>query len=106
MKKLLLAFAFATTLSVTATISQAQQIPDPRVADLVQAGKIRVGLFLPQFSKDAVTGELKGVRVEIARALAARIGVQIDCESHHHLSYLLIPSITSSSGSGLIAISL
>ena len=27
MKKLLLAFAFATTLSVTATIGQAQQIP-------------------------------------------------------------------------------
>src|SRR3954449_6710649 len=49
MKKLLLAFAFATTLSVTATIGQAQQIPDPRIADLVQAGKIRVGLFLPQF---------------------------------------------------------
>ena len=82
MKKLLLAFAFATTLSVTATIGQAQQIPDPRVADLVQAGKIRVGLFLPQFSKDAVTGELKGVRVEIARALAARIGVQIVLLEH------------------------
>ncbi len=82
MKKLLLAVAFATTLSVTATIGQAQQIPDPRVADLVQAGKIRVGLFLPQFSKDAVTGELKGVRVEIARALAARIGVQIVLLEH------------------------
>jgi ABC-type amino acid transport substrate-binding protein len=82
MKKLLLAFAFATTLSVTATIGQAQQIPDPRVADLVQVGKIRVGLFLPQFSKDAVTGELKGVRVEIARALAARIGVRIVLLEH------------------------
>ena len=82
MKKLLLAFASAATLSVTATIGQAQQIPDPRVADLVQAGKIRVGLFLPQFSKDAVTGELKGVRVEIARALAARIGVQIVLLEH------------------------
>ena len=82
MKKLFLAFASATTLSVTATICQAQQIPDPRVADLVQAGKIRVGLFLPQFSKDAVTGELKGVRVEIARALAARIGVQIVLLEH------------------------
>src|SRR3954464_15280094 len=82
MKKLLLAFAFATILSVTATIGQAQQIPDPRVADLVQAGKIRVGLFLPQFSKDAVTGELKGVRVEIGRALAARIGVQIVLLEH------------------------
>ena len=46
MKKLLLAFAFATTLSVTATIGQAQQIPDPRVADLVQAGKIRVEMYM------------------------------------------------------------
>jgi ABC-type amino acid transport substrate-binding protein len=93
MKKLLLTFAFATTLSVTATIGQAQQIPDPRVADLVQAGKVRVGLFLPQFSKDAVTGELKGVRVEIARALAARRSdrlrkpppSQLSSNPEHHL---------------------
>ena len=42
---------------------------------LVQAGKLRVGLFASQFTKDAATGELKNLRVDVARALAARIGV-------------------------------
>jgi polar amino acid transport system substrate-binding protein len=56
--------------------ADAQQVPDPRVADLVQAGKLRVGLFSTQYTKDPVTGELRSVRAEIARALAARIGVQ------------------------------
>ncbi len=55
---------------------------DPRVADLVQAGKLRAALFLPQYVEDAVTGELHGrgtgvAGVEIARALAARIGIAV-----------------------------
>jgi hypothetical protein len=33
---------------------------DPRVVDLVRAGKVRVGLFPPQYTKDPVTGELRG----------------------------------------------
>jgi polar amino acid transport system substrate-binding protein len=61
----------------SATIGEAQHsIPDPRVADLVQAGSIRVGLFLPQYTKDPVTGELRGVWAEIARAFAARVGIE------------------------------
>jgi ABC-type amino acid transport substrate-binding protein len=63
-------------------IANAQQVPDPRLADLVQAGKIRVGLFLPQYIKDPATGEIKVVWVEIARALAARIGVQVVLLEH------------------------
>ena len=55
--------------------ADAQQAPDQRVADLVRAGKVRVGLFSTQYTKDPVTGELRSVRVEIALALAARIGV-------------------------------
>lgn len=35
--------------------ADAQQAPDPRVADLVQAGKVRVGLFSAQYTKDPVT---------------------------------------------------
>lgn len=62
--------------------TDAQQPPDPRVADLVQAGRIRVGLFVPQYIKDPTTGEIKGVWVEIARALAARIGVQLVLLEH------------------------
>src|SRR5262249_6639460 len=53
----------------------AQQNSDARVADLVRAGKVRIGLFSSQFSKDPTTGELRGVRPDMARALAERIGV-------------------------------
>jgi polar amino acid transport system substrate-binding protein len=66
---------------MVATIANAQ-IPDPRVADLVQVGKIQVGLFVSQYIKDPATGELKGVWVEIARVLAARIGVQVVLLEH------------------------
>jgi polar amino acid transport system substrate-binding protein len=65
-------------LLASASISQAQKnAPDARVTDLVQTGKVRVGLFPPQYTKDAATGELKGVWAEIARAFAARLGVQV-----------------------------
>ena len=63
-------------LLVSIGTAGAQQTPDPRIADLLQAGKIRVGLFSTQYIKDLASGELKSVRVDIARALAARIGVQ------------------------------
>jgi polar amino acid transport system substrate-binding protein len=60
----------------------AQQGSDPRVADLVRAGKVRIGLFSTQFSKDTATGELRGVRPNMARALAARIGVELVLLEH------------------------
>jgi polar amino acid transport system substrate-binding protein len=55
---------------------------DPRIADLVQAGKIRLAIFLPQYNKEPATGEIRGVgtgfvAAELARALAARIGVEL-----------------------------
>ena len=60
-------------------ILNAQQVPDPRVADLVRAGRVRVGLaLLPTFAtKDPATGELRGVAIDLARALAARLGVEV-----------------------------
>src|SRR5262249_19317286 len=66
---------FAIFLPATSPAA-AQQASDPRVADLVQAGKIRIGLFSTQFSKDPASGQLRGVRPDMARALAARVGVQ------------------------------
>jgi polar amino acid transport system substrate-binding protein len=56
-----------------------QQGSDPRVTDLVQAGMVRVGLGLvPTFAtKDPATGELRGVAMDLARALAARLGIDV-----------------------------
>ena len=62
--------------------ARAQQAPDPRVVDLVQAGRIRVALFFPMYAKDPATGELRGfgpgpVLIDVARALVARLGVEL-----------------------------
>jgi polar amino acid transport system substrate-binding protein len=52
-------------------------VSDPRVEGLARAGRVRVALF-PSFvyTKDPVTGDLRGVGIEIARALSARLGVE------------------------------
>jgi polar amino acid transport system substrate-binding protein len=69
-------FPFLSVLLAGIGTANDQQMSDPRVSDLITAGKIRFGLFSSQYAKDPATGELKGVRPDIARALAARIGVQ------------------------------
>jgi polar amino acid transport system substrate-binding protein len=61
-------------------ILYAQQAPDSRVADLVQAGKLRVGIGLggaQSAIKDPATGEVRGPALDLARTLAARIGVEL-----------------------------
>jgi polar amino acid transport system substrate-binding protein len=63
-------------------IAEAQQTADPRIADLVQAGKIRVALMGSQYTKDPITGEIRGngtgaVTVQVARELAARLGIEV-----------------------------
>ena len=78
MKKLLLIITFTAVL---ASLAEAQQTSDPRVADLVQAGKIRVGIH-SFYTKDSRTGELRAVStgiifLDIARILGARIGVEV-----------------------------
>jgi polar amino acid transport system substrate-binding protein len=54
-----------------------QQSSDPRVADLVRTGKLRVALFPPQYMKDAATGEIRGVWVEVVRRLGEHIGIPV-----------------------------
>jgi polar amino acid transport system substrate-binding protein len=68
-------------LACSAT-GRAQQTPDARVADIIKAGKLRFGLFPPQYVKDSATGELKSAWVEVARALAGRIGVELVLLEH------------------------
>ena len=54
--------------------------PDARVADLVQTGKVRVGIGLAPViaTKDPATGELRGTGIDLGRALAARMGVRLE----------------------------
>jgi ABC-type amino acid transport substrate-binding protein len=74
------AAVFACALALVPMCAMAT---DARIGDLAQAGKIRVALFLPQHAKDSTTGQLRGigtgaVAIDIARALATRMGVAIE----------------------------
>jgi polar amino acid transport system substrate-binding protein len=73
-----IAFATVLALALGTGTSFAQQSPDPRVADLVQAGALRIGLGLGSLTtatRNPATGEVKGPALELGRALAARIGI-------------------------------
>lgn len=76
-----LASALGMAVGIVGTpIANAQQAPDQRVADLVRAGKLRVGIGVvaPHWAiKDPGTGELRGVAVDIARELAMRLGIEL-----------------------------
>src|SRR5262245_46909089 len=79
MKRLLLTVTFTAML---ASLAEAQHVPDPRVADLVPAGKIRVGMQSIMYTKDSQTGEVKAastgiILLDIARTLGARMGVEV-----------------------------
>ena len=62
---------------LAATICNAQQTSDPRIADLVAAGRVRFGTFRPQYTKNAATGELKGPFVEFMRELGAHMRLPV-----------------------------
>jgi polar amino acid transport system substrate-binding protein len=53
----------------------AQQSVDPRMADVVRSGKIRIGTFPPQYVKDQRTGELRGWVIDLSRALGTRLKI-------------------------------
>jgi polar amino acid transport system substrate-binding protein len=59
----------------------AAQTGDQRVVDLVQAGKLRVGLFLPQYGRNS-DGLMTTVWIETARAYAARVGIPLVIVEH------------------------
>jgi polar amino acid transport system substrate-binding protein len=76
-------FALLAFSASVAGASAQQPSQDPRVADIVRAGKLRIGLHLPQFVKDPATGEIHGhgtgtVIVQIADALGKQIGVKVE----------------------------
>jgi polar amino acid transport system substrate-binding protein len=59
-------------------MTDAKPDSDPRIADLVRAGRVRVALFPPQYGKDAKTGRINGMWVEVVRDLAAHIGIALE----------------------------
>lgn len=73
-------FVGATILTSPFVSSAAWSVSDARVADLVKAGKIRAGLAVAPImaTTDAKTGELRGLAVDLAREVAAQIGVQLE----------------------------
>ena len=73
-------FVFAPLVAIAGA-----QTTDPRVADLVRTGKLRVGLFLPQYGKGP-DGLKTTVWVETARAYAARVGVELVIVEHNNPS--------------------
>jgi polar amino acid transport system substrate-binding protein len=84
MRRIALTVALTVALGVGAEVIGVQvvyaQASDPRVADLVRAGKVRVGLGLSAptlATRDPATGEVRGPALDLARAFAARIGVEL-----------------------------
>jgi len=76
---LTLALALALVAELTGT-ANSQQAADQRLGQIVRTGQLRVGVGVvaPHWAvKDPATGELRGVAVEIARALARRVGVEL-----------------------------
>jgi len=79
-KRFVSVLAFSVAV-VSASAAHAQQSADPRVADVVQSGKLRVaiGLGSPALAmKDANTNELRGPAFDLAQALAKKIGVKLE----------------------------
>jgi hypothetical protein len=81
------AVAIGVAILSSAASGTPSMAADARVADIVQAGQIRVAMFLSTYIKDSVTGELRGrgvgiVMIEIARVLAARLGVEAQIVGH------------------------
>lgn len=59
-------------------------IPDRRTAEIARSGALRLALFPSFFYRRDAAGEPRGVGIEIARALAERIGVAL--KTHEYQS--------------------
>lgn len=65
-------------------MSQVKQSPDSWVADLVSAGKVRVALYIPNYTKDPVTGVLRGWAPDLVRALGDYLHIEGVPLEHPH----------------------
>jgi polar amino acid transport system substrate-binding protein len=83
---------------------QVKQGSDPRVADLVRAGQVRVALYVPQYNKDRTTGVLSGWPIDLVAALGAHIGVQGVPVEHPNPANALESIASSACDCGIIGI--
>ncbi len=78
---MLKSFAVALATSLLCGCASAPTVPEAARMDLAPTGKLRAGMNLGNTlftTKDAATGELRGVSVDIMRELAARLGVPVE----------------------------
>ncbi len=78
-----LSTALATVL--VAGCATVASVPDAARSELAPTGKLRAGMNLGNTlftTKDAATGELRGVSVDLMRELASRLGVPVDFVVH------------------------
>jgi polar amino acid transport system substrate-binding protein len=73
--------SFALALLLVAGCASAPSVPPAARAELASTGKLRVGLILSNqvlVTKDPSTGELRGVTINLGKALAQRLGVPFE----------------------------
>jgi polar amino acid transport system substrate-binding protein len=85
-------------------MTQTQPPADTRVADLVQAGQVRVALYVPQYTKDPITGELGGWCVDIVSALGAKLGIKGVPVEHPNPANALASIASGACDAGIIGI--
>lgn len=77
---------------------------DPRVADLLHAGRVRVALYVPQYHKDPVTGALSGWPIDLVAVLGERIGVRGVPVEHPNPANALDSIVAGTCDAGIIGI--
>jgi polar amino acid transport system substrate-binding protein len=78
-------FAVALTVLFLAGCASNPAVPDAARAQLAPTGKLRAGMNLGNTlftTKDAATGELRGVSVDLMRELASRLDVPVEFVVH------------------------
>jgi polar amino acid transport system substrate-binding protein len=78
-------FGAALAMSVVPVCTASSGVPDAARSELAPTRKLRAGLNLANSlftTKDAATGELRGVSVDLMRELASRLGVPVDFVVH------------------------
>jgi polar amino acid transport system substrate-binding protein len=82
---MLRSFAAALATLLIAACTTSPVVPDAARLELAPTGKLRAGMNLGNTlftTKDAATGELRGVSVDLMRELASRLGVPVDFVVH------------------------